>query len=96
MHRQPVPHAWACCSEASVTKVVGPWDDARPGGGRTQLTAIAVGSELDVVGGDQYGDLPLCPAALRDSSLSVNTLERKLQTLSSFSCLQSMTATATT
>jgi len=45
MHRQTVPHAWACCSEASVTEVVvGPWDDARPGGGRTQLTAIAVGS----------------------------------------------------
>jgi len=47
MHRQPVPHAWACCSEASVTEVVvSLWDDARPGGGRTQQTAIAVGSEL--------------------------------------------------
>jgi len=51
MHRQPVPQAWACCSEAAVTEVVvGPWDDARLGGGRTQLTAIAVGSELAVVG----------------------------------------------
>jgi len=77
MHRQPVPHAWACCSEAAVTEVVvGPWDDARPGGGRTQLTAIAVGSELDVVG-DVWWSLASQRLIYQACDLVLNTLTNR-------------------